>query len=163
MAAICAGLVGVLPTGGKPATHIPAGGMDPPAYPEVLLAAVAQPGREGAPAKEPGAAEAHAQGSAQFTRSLASGWEREPANGAFQREATTSWLSDAIQSGEKLRNACFNRRLRKTARPVVWEGGEAQSPSPDPIELCRLPAIGKSKWHWARLPAPRTCPTLRFL
>ena len=71
-------------------------GMDPAAYPEVLLAAVAQPGREGAPAKEPGAAEANAQGSAQFTRSLASGWEREPANGAFEREATTSWLSDAI-------------------------------------------------------------------
>ena len=27
--------------------------------------------------------------------------------------------------------------MRKTARPVVWEGGRAQSPSPDPIK-CRV-------------------------
>ena len=32
------------------------------------------------------------------------------------------------------RNAAgFNRRMRKTARPVVWEGAGAQSPAPDPI------------------------------
>ena len=30
-------------------------------------------------------------------------------------------------------NACFNRRMRKTARPVVWEGDEAQSSSLDLI------------------------------
>ena len=29
--------------------------------------------------------------------------------------------------------AAFNRRIRKTVRPVVWEGGRAQSRSPDPI------------------------------
>jgi hypothetical protein len=29
--------------------------------------------------------------------------------------------------------AAFNRRMRKTARPVVWEGAEAQSSAPDPI------------------------------
>ena len=29
--------------------------------------------------------------------------------------------------------AAFNRRMRKTARPVVWEGAGAQSPAPDPI------------------------------
>src|SRR6266576_998997 len=33
--------------------------------------------------------------------------------------------------------ACFNRRMRKTARPVVWEGGGAQSPSLDPIPFWR--------------------------
>ena len=26
-----------------------------------------------------------------------------------------------------------NRRIRKTVRPVVWEGAGAQSPVPDPI------------------------------
>ena len=31
-------------------------------------------------------------------------------------------------------DACFNRRMRKTARPVVWEGDGAQSPSLDPIK-----------------------------
>jgi hypothetical protein len=30
--------------------------------------------------------------------------------------------------------AAFNRRMRKTARPVVWEGAGAKSPSPDPIQ-----------------------------
>ena len=29
--------------------------------------------------------------------------------------------------------ARFNRRMPKTARPVVWEGRGAQSPRPDPI------------------------------
>jgi len=29
--------------------------------------------------------------------------------------------------------AAFNRRMRKTARPVVWEGAGAQSPALDPI------------------------------
>ena len=29
--------------------------------------------------------------------------------------------------------AAFNRRMRKTARPVVWEGAGAQSSAPDPI------------------------------
>src|SRR5258708_28550542 len=39
--------------------------------------------------------------------------------------------------GEQCYNACFNRRMRKTARPVVWEGDGAQSPSLDPISaLC---------------------------
>jgi hypothetical protein len=31
------------------------------------------------------------------------------------------------------KEAAFNRRMRKTARPVVWEGAGAQSPAPDPI------------------------------
>jgi hypothetical protein len=31
--------------------------------------------------------------------------------------------------------AGFNRRMRKNARPVVWEGGGAQSPSLDPIKV----------------------------
>ena len=29
--------------------------------------------------------------------------------------------------------AAFNRWMRKTARPVVWEGAGAQSSAPDPI------------------------------
>jgi hypothetical protein len=29
--------------------------------------------------------------------------------------------------------AAFNRRMRKTARTVVWEGAGAQSPALDPI------------------------------
>lgn len=32
-----------------------------------------------------------------------------------------------------------NRRMRKTARPVVWEGAGAQSPAPDPIRVLKEP------------------------
>src|ERR1017187_760465 len=31
--------------------------------------------------------------------------------------------------------------MRKTACPVVWEGAGAQSPSPDPIQLCQIPTL----------------------
>ena len=34
----------------------------------------------------------------------------------------------------EVKAAAFNRRMRKTARPVVWEGDGAQSPSLDPIQ-----------------------------
>ena len=37
----------------------------------------------------------------------------------------------------RIEAAGFNRRMRKTARPVVWEGDGAQSPSLDPIEGAR--------------------------
>ena len=30
--------------------------------------------------------------------------------------------------------AAFNRRMRKTARTVVWEGAGAKSPALDPID-----------------------------
>jgi len=33
--------------------------------------------------------------------------------------------------------AAFNRRMRKTARPVVWEGAGAKSPALDPIDALR--------------------------
>src|ERR1035437_7513511 len=46
LAAVYTRLVGVLPTGREPPTDLPAGGMDSPPYPEMLLAAVAQTGRE---------------------------------------------------------------------------------------------------------------------
>jgi len=32
-----------------------------------------------------------------------------------------------------------NRRIGKTARPVVWEGAGAQSPAPDPIVIVARP------------------------
>jgi len=37
--------------------------------------------------------------------------------------------------------AGFNRRMRKTACPVVWEGDGAQSPSLDPIQERRGTAV----------------------
>jgi len=37
--------------------------------------------------------------------------------------------------------AAFNRRMRKTARTVVWEGAGVQSPALDPIVLANLADI----------------------
>ena len=34
--------------------------------------------------------------------------------------------------------ADFNRRMRKTARPVGWEGAGAQSPAPDPFKCLQV-------------------------
>jgi len=34
--------------------------------------------------------------------------------------------------------AAFNRWMRKTARPVVWEGAGAKSPALDPINMSIL-------------------------
>ncbi len=34
-----------------------------------------------------------------------------------------------------------NRRIRKTVRPVVWEGAGAQSPVPGPIFQSPLPGL----------------------
>ena len=44
--------------------------------------------------------------------------------------------------------AAFNRRMRKTARPVVWEGAGAQSPVPDPIQEKDATKRGDSAKKW---------------
>src|SRR5579875_1383204 len=52
-----------------------------------------------------------------------------------ERRAPPISISHAIRSCRAVNAAEFNRRMRKTARPVVWEGDGAQSPSLDPILL----------------------------
>src|SRR5450631_949980 len=42
-------------------------------------------------------------------------------------------LSDRTRSSGGVSSAGFNRRMRKTARTVVWESDGAQTPSLDPI------------------------------
>ena len=58
------------------------------------------------------------------------------ADGAEQRGAAAPWVRDAIGPclAQKSEAAC-NRRMRKIARPAVWEGAGAQSPALDPITL----------------------------
>ncbi len=38
--------------------------------------------------------------------------------------------------------AAFNRWMRKTARPVVWEGAGTQFPAPDPIAAAVALKVG---------------------
>ena len=50
--------------------------------------------------------------------------------------------------------AAFNRRMRKTARPVVWEGAGAQSPAPDPIvRMTRRPLFLRLRFDKFNPPA----------
>ena len=79
---------------------------------------------------------------AQFQGSVAHRGQSELADGAEQRGVAALWVSDAIGScGHHVEGAAFNRRMRKTARPVVWEGAGAQSPAPDPI----APSVVRAK------------------
>jgi hypothetical protein len=115
---VCARLVGVLPTGRKPPADLPAGGMDSQAYPEMLLAAVARTGGERAEAAPARTARAHAEGGGKQPGSLASGRDRQPANRAFERQTSPSWLSDAIGSG-----GLFKRLLQPPDAENRMSGG----------------------------------------
>jgi hypothetical protein len=56
--------------------------------------------------------------------------------------------------------AAFNRRMRKTARTVVWEGAGAQSPAPDPITTLSL-ALNEPVRVDAQLPCAARPPTIQ--
>src|SRR5882724_1699864 len=62
-------------------------------------------------------------------------------NRSYTARSTTQLCAAMVFSYHRilrLSNAAgFNRRMRKTARPVVWEGDGAQSPSLDPIQGTR--------------------------
>src|SRR5206468_8673149 len=64
-------------------------------------------------------------------------WRRRSLGGTLRILLTDSAVREPMASDATdlagCYNACFNRRMRKTARPVVWEGDEAQSSSLDPI------------------------------
>src|SRR5258708_2681685 len=49
--------------------------------------------------------------------------------------------------------------MRKTARPVVWEGAGAQSPSPDPIQVASFDATNRIP---RRVPVPTLRPPLEI-
>jgi hypothetical protein len=52
-------------------------------------------------------------------------------------QSLDSYLAVRRTAGFKLNMnvAGFNRRMRNTARPVVWEGAGAQSPALHPIKI----------------------------
>jgi hypothetical protein len=59
----------------------------------------------------------------------------QPAPSPEEQHPATLWVYHPVESdgGTTMTAACFNRRMRKTARPVVWKGRGAQSPRPHPI------------------------------
>src|SRR5665647_1521200 len=108
--------------------------MDSTAYSKMLLASMAFGCRPGARATAARVARPNAESRIQFAWGVASGRDRQFAQGPGERGVTPLWLPHAIGSCSAVTAAGFNRRIRKTVRTVVWEGGGAQSPSLDPIQ-----------------------------
>jgi hypothetical protein len=104
------------------------GGMDSAAYPEMLLDSVAQRCRTGACARRAGGSSPGAQNSADGPRGLVHGSYNDHECGAEGPNAASLWLPYAIRSCSHVRAAGLNRRMRKTSRPAVWEGGGASIP-----------------------------------
>src|ERR1017187_8522998 len=113
--------LGILPTGCSAEANLPTGGMDSTAHPEVFLATVARPHRAGARATQAGGSCPATPDSADGPGGLAHGEDCDHARGAEGQHATSFRLPAAIRSCGRVRAAEFNRRMRKTARPVVWE------------------------------------------
>jgi hypothetical protein len=114
-------------------------------YPKVLLVEMARSPRATATV----AATRHYRaprlsGRLQQPRSLAVSKDGCATNRAEQNGVTAIRLSVSQRSCGYLARRWFNRRMRKTARPVVWEGAEAQSPALDLIPRPRL-ALYKNK------------------
>ena len=124
------GLVGILSTGRGTRADLPPGGLDPPAHPEVLLAAVAHRRGSGTETAESGRLAAEFASGAYQPRGVAYGPPRGAEYRAQQCASPLLRLSPALGSCGA---AEFNRRMRKTACPVVWESDGAQSPSLHPI------------------------------
>ena len=143
-------LVGIFPASRGTETHRRTGAVGPPAYPGVLLVEMARPRGAVAQPAPVGAYGYRVRCGDQWSRRLASGRPAGITPGAEQRRPASTRLSVSIDSCRALTAAGFNRRMRKTVRPVVWEGDGAQSPSLDPIRgpaplLCRTPT---APLHW---------------
>jgi hypothetical protein len=67
-----------------------------------------------------------------------------PASRTEERHPATSWVCHSVgcDGGMQMTAACFNRRMRKTARPVVWKsrGGEIPSTPSNPRQPGETPS-----------------------
>ena len=124
--------MGVLPTGREPPTDRPTGGMDTQTHAGLLLATVARAGRKRATATPTRVEGADAASGSEFSGGLALGQNRESAQGALERCPAETRLSNAIGSSGPFKRV-LQRRMRKTACPVVWGSDGVQTPSLDPI------------------------------
>ena len=65
-------------------------------------------------------------------------WSDEPQATAEGLQPGRGFEIVGAASGRWKNSRDANRRMRKTARPVVWEGAGAQSSAPDPITTVAL-------------------------
>jgi hypothetical protein len=101
---------------------VPPRWLGAPAYAQVLLAALARPqgsAQRTATSRRPPSSP---QGGEQSGRRLAYGAFTHPAVGPGQPRAPSLRAAGSIGSRRRLMAARSNRRMRKTACPVVWEG-----------------------------------------
>src|ERR1035441_1514602 len=111
--------------------------MDSKAYPQVLLVKMARPPGAGTEPASVGSYRTLAGRGDESSRRVGSGRPAGTTVGTAQFRPAARGLSFTVRSCRAVKAAGFNRRMRKTACPVVWEGGGAQSPSLDPIRIAR--------------------------
>jgi len=127
---------------------------------QMLLAALENPAR--AP-KCSAAARGQRPGTGQLLlqqRGLADGPPLGSAPGSLEQNTRPTWVPYTLEfcGGTSVTSAGFNRRMRKTARPVVWKGCGAKSPHPHPIRKSWAPASQylksslSSTTSWAQTP-----------
>jgi hypothetical protein len=159
-------LVGVLPTGRGAEAHPRTGKMGSTAYPQMLLVERARPERAVAKPASVGAYGHRVGRGDKSSWRLAGGRPAGIAPGAKQRYSPQARLSISIGACREVKAAGSNRRMRKTACPVVWEGAGAQSPALDPIRtiLHFTSALNNSLYVpciWARCCAGNPISTTR--
>src|SRR6476660_5845282 len=111
--------------------------MGPTAYPQMLLVEMAR--SEGTVEKPAsiGTDRDCVGCSDKSSRRLAGSGAAGIAPGVKQHYPPQIRLSISIGACRAVKAAGSNRRMRKTACPVVWEGAGAQSPALDPIRIGR--------------------------
>ncbi len=127
MVRLRAGMVGLLPPSRSYPSGFSTGTLDPETDAQMLLAALARQERAQEETPTTGYPRPGAQDRLQRSGSLACGQVSHAPQSIVQQNAATLRLLTTIRAcGPSA--AGFNRRMLKTACPVVWEGYGAQSP-----------------------------------
>src|SRR5208283_1544581 len=127
-----AGMVGILPPSRSYPSGFSTGTLDSETDAQMLLAALARQERAQEETPTAGYPRSGAQDRFQRSGSLAGGQVSHAPSSTIQQNAAPLRLLTTIRARGPSA-AGFNRRMLKTACPVVWEGHGAQSPCPDPI------------------------------
>src|ERR1035437_1562491 len=127
------GLVELLPTRRLAAGSARPQRLDSAAHAQMLLAAVENAAGPSQRAQEIGCERARPGQRLVCQRGMADGAALRAATIAEEQDTGEVRTHHPLEfrGGRQLTAAGFNRRMRKTARPVVWKGQGAKSPRPD--------------------------------
>src|SRR3990167_7124183 len=128
-------MVELLPVGRLAAGSDKPRRMGAPPHAQMLLVEMAPPARTNQRPAETGSQGSRPGDGLQRTRSVGNSQTLRDATSLEESDAQPLWVytSMGLCGGTKVTSALFNRRMRKTACPVVGKGRGAQSLRPHPI------------------------------